>query len=162
LEGDKQLKKVVVLVSSLVLFLSLSVGSAFAQSNLEKTSEDLLGTPYKWAGNTTKGFDCSGYTSYVFSQFGIDLPHTSKGQSQEGTEIAKSDLRAGDLVFFNTGGSGISHVGIYLRDGVFIHSATDKGIIKSKLSESYYAKRYVTSRRILGDDTYNQLTAESK
>lgn len=156
------MKKVVVLVSSLVLFLSLSVGSAFAQSNLEKTAEDLIGTPYKWAGTTTHGFDCSGYTSYVFNQFGIDLPHTSKGQSQEGTAVAKSDLRPGDLVFFNTGGSGISHVGIFLGDGEFIHSSTNKGVTKNKLSESYYAKSYVTARRIMGDDTYNQLTAESK
>jgi lipoprotein Spr len=161
-EGDKQLKKVVVLVLSLVLFLSLEVGSAFAQTPLNETVDGLVGTPYKWAGTSEKGFDCSGFTAYVFAKFNIDLPHSSKSQDQEGFWVQKSDLRAGDLVFFNTDGKGISHVGIYLGDGEFIHSATDKGVMKSKLSESYYAKRYVSARRVLWDDIFNQLTAESK
>ena len=157
------MRKVVVLVLSLALFLSLSVGSAFAAENkLEQTVDALVGTPYKWAGTTPAGFDCSGFAAYVFDKFGIDLPHNSKSQSQKGNYVAKADLRPGDLVFFNTDGKGISHVGIYLGDGQFVHSATDKGVVKNKLSESYYAKRYVTARRVLWEDLYNQLTAESK
>ncbi|NOV02489.1 C40 family peptidase [Paenibacillus planticolens] len=157
------MKKVVALFFSLVLFLSVALGSASAsQSKLDETVDGLLGIPYKDAGTTTKGFDCSGFTSYVFDQFGIDLPHSSAAQDKEGYWIDKSDLRKGDLVFFNTGGKGISHVGIYLGNGEFIHSASNEGIVKNKLSESYYAKRYVSARRVLWDDIYNQLTAESK
>jgi lipoprotein Spr len=129
---------------------------------MDKAVDELVGTPYRWAGTTTKGFDCSGFTSYLFDEFGIDLPHSSKSQNSEGYWVDKSDLRKGDLVFFNTDGSGISHVGMYLGNGEFVHSATNQGVVKNKLSESYYAKRYVSARRVLWDDIYNQLTAESK
>ncbi|GFZ96830.1 hypothetical protein GCM10008018_49020 [Paenibacillus marchantiophytorum] len=157
------MKKIVALVFSLVLFLSVALGSVSAsQSKLDETVDGLLGVPYRDAGTTTKGFDCSGFTAYVFDQFGIDLPHSSSAQDKEGFWVDKSDLRKGDLVFFNTGGKGISHVGIYLGNGEFIHSASNEGIVKNKLSESYYAKRYVSARRVLWDDIYNQLTAESK
>ncbi|UKS25645.1 C40 family peptidase [Paenibacillus sp. HWE-109] len=157
------MKKIVALVFSLVLFLSVALGSVSAsQSKLDETVDGLLGVPYRDAGTTTKGFDCSGFTAYVFDQFGIDLPHSSSSQNTEGYWVDKSDLRKGDLVFFNTGGKGVSHVGIYLGNGEFIHSASNEGIVKNKLSESYYAKRYVSARRVLWDDIYNQLTAESK
>ncbi|NOU77130.1 NlpC/P60 family protein [Paenibacillus sp. LMG 31458] len=158
------MKKIVALVFSLVLFLSIGLGSvSAAQSTLDETVDGLLGIPYRTAGTTTKGFDCSGFTAYVFDKFGIDLPHSSSSQNKEGYWVDKKDLRKGDLVFFDTsGGNGISHVGIYLGNGEFIHSASDEGIVKSKLSQSYYAKRYVSARRVLWDDIYNQLTAESK
>ncbi|MGG1519819.1 C40 family peptidase [Paenibacillus oryzisoli] len=156
------MKKVVALVFSLVLSLSVGVGSVFASSStMDSAVNDLIGTPYKWAGTSEKGFDCSGFTMYLFNEFGIDLPHSSKSQNSEGYWIDKSDLRKGDLVFFNTDGSGISHVGMYIGNGEFVHSATNIGVVKNKLSESYYAKRYVSARRVLWDDIYNQLTAES-
>lgn len=94
---------------------------------------------------------------YVFEQFDIALPHTSKGQAQKGTEVAKDNLRAGDLVFFNTDGKGISHVGIYVGDGKFAHASTSNGVTINKLSDSYYAKRYVTARRVMNDDTYEKV-----
>lgn len=154
------MKKAPLFIAGAVLFFSVQVGSAFADSRLMEKVDSLEGTPYKWAGATESGFDCSGFTRYVFAEFGIDLPHSSAAQAREGTKISRDELRQGDLVFFNTGGNGISHVGIYLGEGQFIHADTDRGVIKSKLSESYYAKRYVTARRVLGDDAYKQVAQE--
>jgi cell wall-associated NlpC family hydrolase len=161
-EGALSLKKAVVFLFSLVALLMVQVGSASAETTFNKTISDLMGTKYKWAGTTTAGFDCSGFTSYVFDKFGIDLPHSSKEQDTKGFWVSKDDLRVGDLVFFNTDGAGVSHVGIYVGDGNFVHSATDKGVITSSLDESYYKKRYVAARRVLWDEIYTQLTTDSK
>lgn len=145
------------------LFCSISVGSAFAETPLSSAVNEGLGTPYKYAGTTLKGFDCSGYTSWVFKKLGISLPHTSKGQAEEGEWVDKDNLRPGDLVFFDTsGGAGISHVGIYVGDGKFYHSATNKGVTVTRLSDSYYEKRYVTARRVLSDAQYNQVMTDAK
>jgi len=155
------LKKLVGFALSLTMFCSISVGSAFAETPLSSAVNAGLGSPYKWSGTTTKGFDCSGYTSWVFNKLGIDLPHTSKGQATIGESVSKDQLRPGDLVFFNTDGKGISHVGIYVGDGKFYHSATDKGVIITKMSDSYYTKRYVTARRVLSDEQYTQLMTDA-
>jgi len=154
------LKKFVGFAVSVALFCSIQVGSAFAETPLSKAVNEELGTPYKWAGTTKKGFDCSGYTSFVFAKFDIDLPHTSKGQAELGTTVAQEDLRPGDLVFYNTDGKGISHVGIFVGDGKFYHSATDKGVTTTKLDDKYYSKRFVTAKRILSDEQYQTLMAE--
>ncbi|MEK8130786.1 C40 family peptidase [Paenibacillus filicis] len=156
------MKKLVGFVCSTVLFFSVSLGSALAESPLSAAVNEGLGAPYKWSGTTLKGFDCSGYTSWVFNKLGLDLPHSSKSQAQEGTQVEKSDLRPGDLVFFNTDGKGISHVGVYVGDGKFYHSATDEGVVITKLSDNYYAKRYVTARRVLSEDQFNQVMSDTQ
>ncbi|MEB3101875.1 C40 family peptidase [Paenibacillaceae bacterium T2] len=138
----------------------LPVEPASAAALLQQTVKELVGTPYKWAGTSTNGFDCSGFTQYVFKQFDTELPHYSKGQSYLGDKVEKSELRTGDLVFFNTGGFGISHVGIYIGDGKFVHASTDAGVVISRLDETYYAKRYVTARRILDEKTYLKVAVE--
>lgn len=148
------------LLLGLAVLLCFQVGGVFAETPLNETVKDLIGVDYKYGGTSEKGFDCSGFTMFVFNQWNIDLPHTSKGQAEDGTKVSKDDLQPGDLIFFNTGGAGISHVGIYLGDGKFIHSASNKGVTINKLSEAYYVKRYVTARRILDEKVYTKLTTD--
>lgn len=154
------MKKVFALASGLILSISLFAGSASAATPLAESIGDLMGSPYRYAGTTPKGFDCSGFTSYLFNGFDISLPHSSKSQNTVGYWIAKDQLREGDLVFFNTDGKGISHVGVYVGNGKFAHSATNEGVIITDLNSSYYAKRYVSARRILTDDKYDELMAQ--
>ncbi|ANY66408.1 C40 family peptidase [Paenibacillus algorifonticola] len=154
------LKKVTALLVGLVLMLAFQAGSVFASSKMDGVIADLIGTPYQSGGTTTKGFDCSGFTKYVFDKMGIDLSRTSQAQSNDGSEVKKSDLIAGDLVFFNTSGKGISHVGIYVGDGKFAHASSSRGVIISKLSESYYADRYVSATRVMSQDAYDKYASE--
>lgn len=102
------------------------------------------------AASPEAGFDCSGLTSYVYKKNGYTINRTSAAQALNGKKVSKSNLKAGDLVFFSQGSKKIGHVGIYIGGGNFIHSANPKkGVIITPLSNSYYAKRYVTARRII-------------
>ncbi|AJY74985.1 C40 family peptidase [Paenibacillus beijingensis] len=150
------MKKVSALLIGFALLLTFQVGSVFADSKMDGVISDVIGTPYKMAGTSTRGFDCSGFTSYVFNQFKVSLPHSSIAQARMGKKVAKDDLIAGDLVFFNTSGRGISHVGIYVGDGKMAHASSSKGVTISSISDSYYTKRYVTARRIMSTDTYEK------
>ncbi len=97
----------------------------------------------------TTGFDCSGFVQYVFAHaLGIDLPDNSISQFRAGIQVARSQLQTGDLVFFHTRGKNVSHVGIYLDNGRFIHSpSTGKRVRVDELSDSYWARRYVGAKR---------------
>lgn len=132
--------------------LAMGAGAAHAEEKATKLQEvvnDLYGVPYKSAGKTKKGFDCSGFTHYVFHELGVELPASSATQYQVGTAVDKKDLQPGDLVFFKTNGRSISHVGIYIGDGTFVHSESGRGVVNTKLSDPYYwNKRYVGAKRL--------------
>lgn len=138
-------------VCSLVLagILALGCSVSAAEDPLMTTINKLYGVPYKTAGSTTNGFDCSGFTSFVFNALGAEIPRTSASQYLVGQAVAKQDLQPGDLVFFNTNGRGVSHVGIYIGNNTFAHSASGQGVVKTSLSDPYYwASRYVGAKRI--------------
>ncbi len=103
-------------VNEIMLTDGLTVGEQIVE-----TAKQYIGTPYVYGGSSPKGFDCSGFTKYVYSLYGVDLNRTSYSQVNNGYNVAYENMQAGDLVFFKTG-SGISHVGIYVGYGSFIHS----------------------------------------
>lgn len=148
------LRKVVVSLLSAVLLFAAAGSVSAAQTDLRKAVNEVVGTPYKWGGTTVAGFDCSGFILHIFNQFNVKLPRTSKSQALAGMKVAREDLRPGDLVFFNTDGRGISHAGIYIGGGEFAHSSSSRGVQISKISETYYDKRYVTARRVISGEDY--------
>ena len=111
-------------------------------------AENFIGTPYVWGGTTpSPGFDCSGFTQYVFDHLGINLERTSQEQYLEGTPVAENNLEPGDLVFFSTYTYGASHVGIYIGSGLMVDSEVS-GVIIDNITNSYWAPRYLGARRI--------------
>lgn len=101
-----------------------------------------LGTPYVWGGTTPSGFDCSGFVKYVYAHFGINLPRTSASQATVGQTVSLSEAQPGDLVFFH---SPISHVGIYVGDGMYIHAPRTGDVVKVS---SLAGRRITTIKRI--------------
>lgn len=140
----------------------------FNGDKLDKDILDILdyaskfkGTRYLLGATGPKRFDCSGFTSYVFSKFGYRLQRTSREQVNDGKVIAKNELKPGDLVFFNgrrAGGSRIGHVGIVTSADnenetfEFIHASCSKGVTVSKSTEAYFDKRYVKACRVIYTD----------
>ncbi|MDR3348404.1 MAG: C40 family peptidase [Acidaminococcales bacterium] len=107
------------------------------------------GVPYRFGGVDAKGFDCSGYTAFVFQKHNIALPRTADVQYKVGSAVARNALAVGDLVFFETYAKGASHVGIYAGGGKFWHASSSRGVMLSGLDEQYWRSRYLGARRVL-------------
>ena len=132
---------------------STSSANGTRQENIDYAA-DLLGCKYVYGGTSPSGFDCSGFTQYVFAHFGVSLSHSSATQYSNSVRIKKSELKPGDLVFFSqtSGSSKVGHVGIYVGDGQFIHAASPgKGVRYDGLDDTYYVNHYIGCGRVLSD-----------
>lgn len=110
-----------------------------------------MGVPYRLAGDTKRGTDCSGLTSQLYKKvYHTKLPRSTDGQKEESSKVARRNLREGDLVFFTSSRSGrkVAHVGIYLKDEKFIHASTSSGVIVSRLDEKYYTRHWMSGGRV--------------
>lgn len=142
-----------------VLMLIILVGTAFLagcassstasslSTSVTKYAAELDGTPYCYGGTTTDCFDCSGFVNHCYLKMGVVLPRTTSELYTMGERVIDG-LRLGDLVFFNTNGRTVSHVGIFLGDNRFIHASTSSGVMVSSLTERYWQQRYLGARRL--------------
>jgi len=110
--------------------------------------DEWYGTPYRLGGTTKKGVDCSAFSQFLFaSVYGFSIPRTAREQYNLTTRISRTQLKEGDLIFFNTRG-GVSHVGIYLQNNKFVHAATSGGVMISDIFDEYWARKFVGVGRL--------------
>ncbi|MFC5467612.1 C40 family peptidase [Cohnella suwonensis] len=152
----------VVGLSATIAFVGAAVGggqraeAAQAASKTDKIislGKQYMGVKYKFGATpgSTKSFDCSSFTQYVFGKIGIKLPRVSSSQATKGVKVARKNLIKGDLVFFRVARTGnkIGHVAIYIGNNKILHTYRSTGVTISSLGESYWNTRYVTARRVL-------------
>lgn len=148
--------------AAFMIFSGVGAGSNTAEaasvSELTATASKYIGVPYVYGGTTASGLDCSGFTQLVFKQLGYDLNRTAATQYKQGTSVSKSNLQAGDLVFFNTVG-GVSHVGISLGGNKFIHAGSSTGVTVADINSSYWAKKYVGAKRVANFSSAEKVAA---
>ena len=128
--------------------------------SLLQTVIDWVGTPYRYGASSRYGTDCSGFVTRVFQQvYGITLQRSSRSMFTRAQRVAKTDMQPGDLVFFKHRGGAIYHVGIYLKDGKFAHSACNGGVMVSSLKQAYYQRNFYAAGRMSAVETANALAA---
>ena len=134
---------------------TVSTSQALELRNLiRSTAKQYVGVPYVWGGSSPRGFDCSGFTQYVFRKTGYDLHRSALQQLQDGVIISKEDLQCGDLIFFTRtvhSGSYASHIGIYIGNGQMIH-AGNNGIAVVDFEKAYYQNHFLCARRVILTD----------
>jgi cell wall-associated NlpC family hydrolase len=122
--------------------MNMSIHQVKAHS-LYKFISEWYGTPYSYSSCNKSGVDCSCFTNLLYQNvFKMNLPRSSKEMFDKCNKINKNNLQEGDLVFFNTNGKGTSHVGVYLKDGKFVHASTKKGVMISHMDEEYFKKTF--------------------
>ena len=123
--------------------------TVFDTYSLVGTALQLRGTPYLDGGASPRGFDCSGFTQYVFAQYGVKLPRSVEDQYRAGSRIDPKNLSDGDLLFFATTSRGASHVGIVIGGDQFVHAPSSTGVVRvERLSAIYWSQRFVGARRV--------------
>lgn len=132
-----------------------SSSSAALRVAVVQTALDAMGTPYRWGGSDGNGFDCSGLIQFAYSEHGLILPRMSQDQARTGIHVDRNlqSLLPGDILGFSGGGGGVTHVGLYVGDGQFIHSASD-GVILSSLTAGdtearWWSQNWITARRVI-------------
>lgn len=129
---------------------SLVIGSWQPQGpeRLVELAGHFQGVPYRYGGVDPNGYDCSGFVQEVFRLAGYQVPRMADAQFEELERVDREDLSVGDLVFFDIDGSGISHVGIFVGEGRFLHASSSMGVVESHLEEEYYARRFAGAARL--------------
>lgn len=134
---------------------SASADSGDLRQNIVAYARKFLGVKYVYGGSSPKGFDCSGFVQYVMKHFDIKVDRSSDDQALNGKKISKSELKPGDMVFFDTNGghNAIEHAGIYIGDGNFIHASSGSAhkVTISNLNEGFYERSYMWARRVIND-----------
>lgn len=129
--------------------LSRGKGDTAVATRIVLAAQRYLGVPYVWGGTSPQGFDCSGFTQYVYALSGIGLPRTADMQFGVGAPVRFDQLQPGDLVYFSTYEPGPSHNGIYIGSGKFISAASSRGVSIDRMNNSYWAARYIGARRVI-------------
>lgn len=164
---SKMQKKRLIFPISLLILLFIQCGTNFAPKpyysdlsrqilshdelveKMKKEIRTFYGAPYKWGGDSPRGTDCSGMIKTIYrNAVGINLPHNADEIYKRAKKIYKIDLLFGDLVFFSSDGRRATHMGLYISKGYFLHASSSRGVILSKLSDSYYKSQFIGARRI--------------
>jgi cell wall-associated NlpC family hydrolase len=117
--------------------------------SLVGTALALRGAPYRNGGSDPNGFDCSGFTQYVYAQYGVALPRDVADQFKQGTPVKAEAIAPGDLIFFSTIGPGASHVAIAVGGDEFVHAPSSSGVVRvERISSTYWSPRFIGARRV--------------